>query len=395
MKSNVGYSTLENAFEAGKETAEKAIKGLKNIKIGMLYTSVDYDQAEVMKGVKSVLGEDVPVVGCTSSAAIIVPDGVITSDHGFAGMLVLEDSEVAVVAASSPAGKDAREIGKKVAEEAIEKAKKQGIDYAPSYYYMVASPKEEEYYTKGIQDVIGEVPYFGGSAADNAVAGDWSIFCDDECFADGVAVVFFYTEKPIETVFTGDFEETEDVGIITKVNGERQIVEIDGKPALDVYAKWIGMKPEELMDTDENKLVLLARSVVDPLGVKDMQGDLIAIRHPMGTDENHVINVGAKVVPNTALIHMTGSVDGMIKSTGTVMKELNKKLVEPAAYLLVHCGGRRLRIDERINEVHERLVKEANGVPFITIFTFGEYGYNNHTRNTLGGLMLSFTGFEK
>ena len=392
MKSNVGYSTLENAFEAGKDTAEKAIKGLKNVKIGMLYTSVDYDQTEVMKGVKSVLGEDIPVVGCTSSAAIIVPDGVITSDHGFAGMLALEDESMIVAAAGSPAGKDAREIGRKVAEEALEKS---GLDYAPSYYYMVASPKEEEYYAKGIQDVIGEVPFFGGSAADNAVAGDWSIFCDEKCYSDGVAVVFFYTNKPVETVFTGAFEETDHVGIVTKVNGERQIAEIDGKPALDVYASWIGMKPEELMDDDKNKLVLLARSVVDPLGVKDMQGDLIAIRHPMGTDENHVINVGAKVVPNTALIHMTGSVDGMINATETVMKDLNKKLDTPAAYLLVHCGGRRLRIDERINEVHERLVKEANGVPFITIFTFGEYGYNDHTRNTLGGLMLSFTGFEK
>ena len=36
---------------------------------------------------------------------------------------------------------------------------------------MFATPKEEEEYLKGIQDVIGELPMFGGSAADNEVVG--------------------------------------------------------------------------------------------------------------------------------------------------------------------------------------------------------------------------------
>ena len=136
----------------------------------MLYTSVDYDQAEVMKGVKSVVG-DVPVVGCTSSGAIIVPDGIITSENGFAGMLMLDDENMVIGAAGSALkNNDARATGRMVAEEALAKA---GLDYAPTYYYMVASPKEEEYYVKGIQDVIGDVPFFGGSAADNAIAGDF------------------------------------------------------------------------------------------------------------------------------------------------------------------------------------------------------------------------------
>ena len=77
------------------------------------------------------------------------------------------------------------------------------------------------------------------------------------------------------------------------------------------------------------------------------------------------------------------------------LKDVNNKLDAPAAYFLVHCGGRKMGIGDRIEEVHKELVKTSKGVPFITIFTFGEYGYNEHTRNTCGGLMLSFTGFEK
>ena len=68
---------------------------------------------------------------------------------------------------------------------------------------------------------------------------------------------------------------------------------------------------------------------------------------------------------------------------------------ETGAYLFIHCGGRRLAIGERIDEVAELLKKEAHGVPFIAAFTYGEYGVKDHGANTTGGLMLSFTGFSK
>ena len=78
------------------------------------------------------------------------------------------------------------------------------------------------------------------------------------------------------------------------------------------------------------------------------------------------------------------------------MKELNKEMgKDVGAYLLVHCGGRRLGIGDRIDEVVKQLKKESKGVPFITIFTFGEYGLKDHGANTCGGLMLSFTAFSK
>lgn len=385
LKSKVGYSTLENAKEAGIELAKMATEGLESKKIGMLYTSVDYNQEDVIEGVKEV-APTLPIVGCTSSGAIIVPEGVITSEHGFAGMLVLDDEDLCVGVASKEASSDARQTGREVALEALENA---GKDYAPSYYYMVASPKEEEYYVKGIQDVIGDVPFFGGSAADNAIAGDWSIFDDTKIFSDGVAVAFFYTDKLVETVYTGAYDETENVGIVTKVEGDRTLVEIDHEPALKKYASWIGVDADELKGGN-----LLTASITKPLGVKDALGDLVAIRHPMAGNDDYSMNLGNKVVENTAVIQMNTTVDGLIESTKTALKDVKEEINNPGAYFLVHCGGRKVGIGERIEEVYEKIKEETAGIPFITIFTFGEYGYNNHTRNTCGGLMLSFTGFD-
>ena len=108
------------------------------------------------------------------------------------------------------------------------------------------------------------------------------------------------------------------------------------------------------------------------------------------------MNIGANLAVNTAVIQMEASVDELINSTGKTLKETNKMLDQDAgAYLLVHCGGRRLGIGDRIGEVAKQLKKESHGVPFITVFTFGEYGVKDHGANTTGGLMLSFTAFAK
>ena len=68
---------------------------------------------------------------------------------------------------------------------------------------------------------------------------------------------------------------------------------------------------------------------------------------------------------------------------------------EPAAYVLIHCAGRKFGIASRLEEVYKLLLKESKGVPFIVCFTYGEYGYEEHSSNICGGLMLSFTSFGK
>ncbi len=72
MKAMVGSSVLANSYEAGVETATNAMKGIKKPKLGLLFTSIKYDQNEVIKGIKSVNNE-IKVIGCTSSGAIITP----------------------------------------------------------------------------------------------------------------------------------------------------------------------------------------------------------------------------------------------------------------------------------------------------------------------------------
>jgi hypothetical protein len=391
LKAQTGASTNPSANEAGKAAAAKAKEGLQDIKLAFVYSGVPYDQKALLAGIASEL-PGVPLIGNTSFTGVITPEGLITGDDGFVGIMALADDGLTVGCAGAAKEGNARSTGKKAALAALAAAGKStsGRIEAPDYFYMVAPPGEEEYYLKGISDVIGRVPFFGGSAADNAIAGEWLLFTDELVTADGVAVAFFYTDAPYANVFAGAYEESANVGIITKLGGDRVLAEIDGVPAVKKYAEWTGQDPDDLMGMN-----LLVATITAPLGVKDRLGELTAIRHPMNGNDDYSMNIGANLAVNTAVIQMTSTVDQLIASAGTTVADVKAKLgTTPAALHLVHCGGRRAGIGERIPELVEETLAAVGDTPFIMEFTFGEYGYEDDGRNTTGGLMLSFTALS-
>ena len=100
LKANIGWSTDANNFEAGRTSAAKAVVDLVQTKVAFLFTSCDNDVKEVLKGAKEELGT-APIVGCTSSGGIIVPDGFISSDNGFVGIMAIGDPATTVGVAGS------------------------------------------------------------------------------------------------------------------------------------------------------------------------------------------------------------------------------------------------------------------------------------------------------
>ncbi len=387
LKTKVGYSENVDAFASGAETAEMA-NVIENPQVGLLFTSCVQDQNKIMEGAKSVLG-DVPVIGCTSSAAICTQDGYLNKETGYSGMMLFGGDLEVVTAGSAQTSETPREVGRRVARDAISKVK--GADVEPDFFFMSASPANEEEYLEGIQDVIGNVPVFGGSAADNTVEGKWSILNDGEAFADGLTIAIFYTKGEMKNLYTGAYHETSNVGVITKVRDERTLVEIDHEPALKKYAEWTGKTVESLMGNN-----LLTETICAPLGVKDPIGKVTAVRHPMFGNDDLSMNIGANLALNTAVIQLSNTPEGILKANEETINNLNKLMVSDVnSYFLVHCGGRRLGL--ALSQIEDRIYPEVKRVipdkEFLMVFTFGEYGTGDHSSNTVGGLSLSYTAF--
>ncbi len=387
LKTKVGYSENPDAYASGVETATMA-NVIENPSVGLFFTSCNQDQNKLMEGAKSVLG-NVPIIGCTSSAAICTQDGYLNKETGYSGMMLFGGDVEVVTAGSKQTDETPREVGRRVAKEAISKRK--GADKEPDFFFMTASPANEEEYLEGIQDVIGNIPVFGGSAADNTVEGKWSILNDGEAYSDGLSLAVFYTDGEMKNLYTGAYHETSNVGVITKVRDERTLVEIDHKPALKVYAEWTGKDVESLKGNN-----LLTETICAPLGVKDPIGKVTAVRHPMFGNDDYSMNIGANLAENTAVIQLSNSPEGILKANEETIKSLNNLMTTtPNSYFLVHCGGRRLGL--ALSKIEDQIYPEVKKVipdkEFLMVFTFGEYGTGDHSSNTVGGLSLSYTGF--
>ena len=387
LKTKVGYSENPDAYASGVETATMA-NVIENPSVGLFFTSCNQDQNKLMEGAKSVLG-NVPIIGCTSSAAICTQDGYLNKETGYSGMMLFGGDVEVVTAGSKQTDETPREVGRRVAKEAISKRK--GADKEPDFFFMTASPANEEEYLEGIQDVIGNIPVFGGSAADNTVEGKWSILNDGEAYSDGLSLAVFYTDGEMKNLYTGAYHETNNVGVITKVRDERTLVEIDHKPALKVYAEWTGKDVESLKGNN-----LLTETICAPLGAKDTIGKVTAVRHPMFGNDDYSMNIGANLAENTAVIQLSNSPEGILKANEETIKNLNNLMTTtPNSYFLVHCGGRRLGL--ALSKIEDQIYPEVKKVipdkEFLMVFTFGEYGTGDHSSNTVGGLSLSYTGF--
>ena len=385
LNTKVGYSRNSDSFQNGVETATMA--NLSTAKVGLLFTSCVMDQGKIIEGVKSVSGAH--IIGCTSSAAICTQDGYLNDETGYSGMMSFGGDVFVGVSGSEKTNESAREIGRRLAREAMRELGER----KPNYFFMTASPKEEEEYLLGVQDVVGKIPVFGGSAADNTVEGNWSVIVDDKVFADGCAIALFATDAEMKNIYTGQYNETDNVGIITEVKNDRTLVTIDGVPAVEKYCGWTDKNVDEVMGNN-----LLTETIFNPLGVKDPIGSVTAVRHPMFANEDLSMNIGAKLMPKTAIVQLHMEPEEMVSANPKTIEELNSMMnEEPQSYLLVHCGGRRLGLQLvfKEEEIYPRVKEITKDKEFLMVFTFGEYGTHEHSANTVGGLSLSFTGFGK
>ena len=387
FKAKVGYSKLEDSFLSGQETITNALKDIENPKVALVFSSEEHDQEKLIEGIKSV--SNVPFIGCTSSEAIITNDGIISEAGGQSAAMVFEDNDMRIGCGIAEALDNAREAGKKATIMAIKNA---NCSIKPSYIYMLATPGEEENYLKGIQDVVGHIPVFGGSAADNEFEGKWVIFTNDKVITNGCAVMLIFNKKGINSILEVPYTETGKAGIITKISDERTIVEIDNTPALIKYSEWTGFPISEMKG-----ISALDASVIYPFGVKDPINSITLLRQPVfSTDENSLImsnNVASGTCIN--LMHATGD-DFVSVMDNSIDKINNKAKNDIGAYIFFHCGKRKyIMSDDNLLSMFKSMKEKTNGIPFIGTFSFGEYGSNDHSANSCGSLMLSITSIEK
>lgn len=152
--------------------------------------------------------------------------------------------------------------------------------------------------------------------------------------------------------------------IITRSEGNL-LYELDGKPALDLYKKYLGDKAEELPKS----------ALLYPLSVKTSDDAEPIVRTILNIDENENTMILAGDVPQGSKVHlMMSSVDDIANGASEAGKLAMKgRTKSPELALLVSCIGRKLVMDQRTEEEIEEVKSVIGDDAYIGgFYSYGE-----------------------
>ncbi|SFC63883.1 Uncharacterized conserved protein, contains FIST_N domain [Zunongwangia mangrovi] len=172
--------------------------------------------------------------------------------------------------------------------------------------------------------------------------------------------------------------------IITKSKGN-VLIELDDLPALDLYSKYLGDKAQELPQA----------ALLYPLNVTEEGKTYSLVRTILNIDAQNKSMILAGDVPEGAHAQlMMATVDGIAQGAATAAsKAMERHSKSPELALLVSCIGRRIvmdqRVEEEIEEVSEILGEQAKIAGF---YSYGEIApYATSTECNLHNQTMTLT----
>ena len=322
-----------------------------------------------------------------------------------AGDLTQDGAGVAVFAIDDPDGDygtgyhaitdDARNAARIATQNALVAADRSGE--IPDVVWVTATPGQEEDVLAGIEDVIGrDVPIIGGSAADNSVSGDWYVLTSDQSGQQGVVVSTLFPSTEVSFAYLNGYAPTAHHGTVTKVDG-RKLIEIDGRPALEVYDAWTDADFDTpASGSTEN---ILSAATLWPIGREVSQVQGIAnylLAHPAISNGDGSIDLFADLYEGETITQMTGTSTALAERAERVARQARPgRGTGIAGALMVYCGGCMLSIRDKMDVVLSGTTAALDGAPFLTHFSFGEQGQIVGGGNRHGNLMISCLVFSE
>ncbi|MFP4167227.1 MAG: FIST signal transduction protein [Desulfonatronovibrionaceae bacterium] len=176
------------------------------------------------------------VHGGSTCQGVLVNSGFVSGTPGILGVLALHDPDGDFGTSICEFGNDPEQAAAKAVRESLSNAGRPGE--SPLFVWISSTPGREEKILAGIESVLGpNIPVLGGSAADDAVAGNWSVIGNGSASTEGVAVTSFFPSQEPGFSFHSGYSPTSHFGVATETEG-RILKEIDGRPAALVYNDW-------------------------------------------------------------------------------------------------------------------------------------------------------------
>lgn len=364
IKAGVGRSNNIGAIEAGEEACRKAIgEAGGKADLIIVFSTVAYEQKEVIEGVKSV-SKEIPLVGC-SDAGEITTQG--PSEKGVAVMALQAPNMEFSVGVGNGADKDSFLAGKSAAEEAKRKAKKPFLIFL---MFLDGLAENGAAAVRGAQSILGEnFPIIGGSAGDDFLFQKTYQYCDDQILTSTVVGVGLSGKFSFGV---GVRHGWEPIGLPMKATKSQggKLIEIDNRPALSIYEDYFGKKAEDL-----TKEPIARMAYTYPLGLTVQGSTELLLRDVIIANEKGEITCAAEIPEGSEIRLMMGDSENAIKAAKEAAQNALEQLKGslPKAIFVFNCIARHkllgMKIGEEITAIQNVLGKD---VPLIGFYTYGE-----------------------
>ncbi|GBG12526.1 uncharacterized protein NMK_0057 [Novimethylophilus kurashikiensis] len=318
----------------------------------------------------------VPVIGCTT-AGEIGPSGY--RQHSISGFsLPADDFSVALGHVESldsfnPAAANA------IVSRLLGRLGKPGTFHGSHYFALQlidGLSNQEEIVTQAFQQALGGIALFGGSAGDDLRIESTCVFSDHAFRRNSTVLAIIETVAPFTIFKTQNFIGGHDRFVVTQADAEsRTIYELNGEPAVQVYARATGVTVDALDDNHFSDFPVVVRlhgmDYVRSIQKANRDGSLTFY---CAIERGLILRIGQS-------LDFTGNL-------ASVLDNVRSKVGEPELLIACDCVLRQIEMKEKgwQSEV-EQLFEQNNTVGFST---YGEQFMGIHMNQTLSGLAIGY-----
>jgi hypothetical protein len=232
----------------------------------------------------------------------------------------------------------------------------------------------EEQVAHSLQQGLGEIPLVGGSAGDSLSFDRTYIYWDGRFTSDAAVLVLITTPLPFTEFKTQHFVPTDERLVVTEARpDERVVVEINGLPAAQEYARILGLDVENL-----DPIHFAASPVVVLIdGANYVRS--IQKAEPDGSLKFYC------AIERGVVLRVAQSRD-LVGNLESAFSQVRAQIGPPQLVLTFDCILRRLEIAETgLDEAVSDLLLRNNAVGFNT---YGEQFCGVHVNQTLTAIAL-------
>lgn len=338
------------------------------------FCSGDYD-LEAIGGDLSDCFADVPVVGCTT-AGEIGPLGWL--DHSICGVGLSRRVCTAVVGCLDELRHFDAARGHTFATSLLDELLNRDPNATPlnTFAFLLFDPSSgrEDHVARELQSALGNIRFVGGGAGNGTRWTGTRVYCDG-CFRpDAAVLVLVSTYLPFRAFMTHHFVCDVERVVVTNANAaDRLVYEINGRPAVEEYARLAGVDSGPLAAD---------RLAIGPLMVRVGGVDYVrsiqevlpdgSLRFFSAIDEGLVLRLGRSA--------------NMVDNIEQALSRIQHEIGPPLAVLGCDCVLRGIEATRTgVRGKIEAAMRRCNVVGF---GTYGEQYQGVHVDHTFVGLAL-------